>query len=416
MTEPSELFRRPALERHRVRVAGEVTLPHPPGFRMATLMLLIVSAAAIAFAATATYARRETVSGWVVPDAGLVRVKARRAGVLERLDVAEGQHVASGQQIAIIRVPNDLSDGDANDQLAESLARQTTYRSLEAEAAIDVLERELSQVRAQSVNLDEEIIEAERRVGLQQERVALGRAEYTRVEGLAAQGFFPRAEVANRRAALLSVEQEHSQLKSALLSARRQKSDLSARLDSLPRQIAAGRASAGQDTEGLAQQRTQLRSQQTHVVRAQTSGRISALAVRAGQAVSNEATIAVITPEGSTLEAELFVPSRGVGFVRSGQDVRLMIDAFPYQKFGVSGGRIAHVSSTVVAPGEIEVPGVELREPVFRARVALHRPWVEAYGARAPLQAGMLFRADIIVERRSLLEWLLDPLYAAGRR
>ena len=49
-------------------------------------------------------------------------------------------------------------------------------------------------------------------------------------------------------------------------------------------------------------------------------------------------------------------------------------------------------------------------------RAALARERVDAYGAMMPLQPGMLLRAEVVIDRRSLLEWLFDPIFAAGRR
>ena len=42
--------------------------------------------------------------------------------------------------------------------------------------------------------------------------------------------------------------------------------------------------------------------------------------------------------------------------------------------------------------------------------MALDRPDIDAYGKRMPLQPDMLLNADIILEKRSLMSWLLDPL------
>jgi membrane fusion protein len=53
---------------------------------------------------------------------------------------------------------------------------------------------------------------------------------------------------------------------------------------------------------------------------------------------------------------------------------------------------------------------IELKEPAYRITVALDRPDIDAYGKKIPLQADMLLRADIILEKRSLISWLLDPL------
>ena len=60
-----------------------------------------------------------------------------------------------------------------------------------------------------------------------------------------------------------------------------------------------------------------------------------------------------LLPDGASLLAELFVPSRAIGFVEPGQRVRLMVDAFPYQRFGTLGGRVETVSQAVLSPNEV---------------------------------------------------------------
>jgi membrane fusion protein len=124
----------------------------------------------------------------------------------------------------------------------------------------------------------------------------------------------------------------------------------------------------------------------------------------------------VITPLDGKLEAELLAPSRAIGFVTPGQEVRLQLQAFPHQRFGLERGTVRTISATVLAPSEVSIPGLDIREPVFRVRVSLDRDYVEAYGARIPMQAGMLLSADIVFDRRSLVEWLFDPIYAVRHR
>lgn len=50
-------------------------------------------------------------------------------------------------------------------------------------------------------------------------------------------------------------------------------------------------------------------------------------------------------------------------------------------------------------------------EPVYRIVVSLTRQAVTAYGQPIALQPGMQLEADVIIERRRLIEWVLDPLY-----
>ena len=67
------------------------------------------------------------------------------------------------------------------------------------------------------------------------------------------------------------------------------------------------------------------------------------------------------------------------------------------------------ISQTILTKSDTFTP-IELKEPAYRITVALDRPDIDAYGKKIPLQADMLLRADIILEKRSLISWLLDPV------
>lgn len=226
----------------------------------------------------------------------------------------------------------------------------------------------------------------------------------------------PRRELEARRSAELSIQQESSTLSSQALTYEREIGEVNARLASIPIDLLAARAEAASTRAGLDQQATQTEAQGRYVVVATVAGRVAALPVVAGQTVTPGAVVAVLTAGDSVLEAELYAPSRAAGFVREGQEVRLLYQAFPHQKFGTGEGVVTSVSRTVLAPAEVAIPGLQVQEPVFRVRVELAKDSVAAYGENLPLQPGMLVSADVVIDRRSLLEWLLDPLYAAGRR
>jgi membrane fusion protein len=117
------------------------------------------------------------------------------------------------------------------------------------------------------------------------------------------------------------------------------------------------------------------------------------------------------------MEVHLFAPSRAIGFIRPGQEVQLRYQAYPYQKFGIHRGTVMAVSRSVVAPAEVPQPMADAsREPVYRIRVAIEHQQVMAYGEPQALRAGMAVEADVIVDRRRLIEWVFEPLYSlAGR-
>ena len=118
-----------------------------------------------------------------------------------------------------------------------------------------------------------------------------------------------------------------------------------------------------------------------------------------------------IIPENSPLEIELLLPTRSAGFVKLGDEVKIRFDAFPYQKFGVASGKIVNIDQAVILPTDTILP-IEVKEAVYRVRASIQYQSISAYGDTFPLKVGMTADADIILEKRSLLEWLLDPIYA----
>jgi len=53
---------------------------------------------------------------------------------------------------------------------------------------------------------------------------------------------------------------------------------------------------------------------------------------------------------------------------------------------------------------------LQAREPVYRVDVALQNQTVSALGQELPLRPGMLVNADLLLEKRSILEWIFEPV------
>ena len=109
------------------------------------------------------------------------------------------------------------------------------------------------------------------------------------------------------------------------------------------------------------------------------------------------------------------MPTSAAGFVAPGQRVRLMYEAFPYQRFGTYWGTVETVSRAVLGPDDVRGP-VRPREPSYRLTARLDRASVDAFGREVALQPEMGVRADIVLERRSLAAWVTEPLLAAWSR
>jgi len=412
----SELFRREAVHHATRRLEGEVILATPLSIRTLGLFLAGIIFAAVIFAASATYARKATVGGLLTPDQGMIRATIQASGSLQSIMVKEGDTVAAGDRLAVVNMTTETASGNLGEALSRGLKTESVAARAKAESALARLqvEREQSNIRLTKTEAEKEQITLQ--IALQEKRLQLAQADLERGETVASKGFMARKELDSRRTGVLSAEQDLASLRRLLSTSERDIADIKARLASIPLEIQGARAEAAGAAGALEQRSLDAEARRLQFVIAPISGRIAALPVTVGQTIAAGATVAVLIPEGGRLEAELLAPSRSIGFIKPGQEVRISLQAFPYQRFGTLSGRVRSVSATVLAPAEVAIQGLNIQEPTFRIRVSLSRDAMTAYGESIPLQPGMLVSADVVFDRRSLLQWLFDPIYAVAGR
>jgi membrane fusion protein len=412
----SELFRREAVAHATRRLDGQVVLATPVSVSTLGMFLAVVIFAATVFAALGSYSRKATVPGYLIPDQGMIRATASAGATLQSIMVREGDMVRAGDRIAVLSMSTETTAGNVGEVISQGLTSETLAARIKAESRLAQLEVEREQANIRLAKMEAEHKQITTQAGLQAQRLQIARDEYNRGVEIASKGFLARREVDARRLTVLGAEQELAAHNRQLASAESSIADIKARLASIPLEINAARSEASTAEASLQQRRAEAEARRLQFVTAPVSGRVAALPIITGQTIGAGGTLAIIVPVDGKLEAELLAPSRAVGFVQTGQDVEISLQAFPYQRFGTIRGTVRTVSSTVIGPNEIGIQGLRVEEPVFRIRVSLSRETVQAYGQAIPMQPGMLASAEIVFDRRSLLHWLFDPIYAVGRR
>ena len=215
-------------------------------------------------------------------------------------------------------------------------------------------------------------------------------------------------EFRRRQVAALEQKQVLSALYQQLAAKQNQLTETRFSLKQLPTLMAQKVQALRNELSAAEQRMAEIKGRGAYVIRAPAAGRVSTLQATAGQNADPQRLQLEIIPEDSVLQAELFLPARAVGFVETGQPVRILYDAFPYQHFGTYRGRVVRVSQTILTSSDAAGP-IKLNEPAYRVTAAIERPDIDAYGKRVPLQPDMLLKADVILERRSLISWLTNP-------
>lgn len=409
----SQLFRAEVFQQKKDRLSGSVSIAVPLSWQAIGYLIFGSLIVAITFLSLASYARVETVTGAIVPDKGVAAIIPTRPGTITEVLVEDGEQVPKGATLVAIRAEEDSASGISAAALTEqAIAQQDASLIAQMSAAERSAAAQQSQILSQASGLRAEIDQLQSQIVLQQSLVTSARLDLDKAQSVAERGFISRADLQAREDSLLARQQQLSQLQQSL-SARRatlsqlssSAANISAQAQSEAANIAAARAQVAQQAAGNAGARS-------YALTAPVAGTVTALTMRSGQRVGLQSQIMAVIPQNARLRAELLVPSQAIGFVKRGQEVRLAIDAFPYQRFGTVTGKVTTVASSAVSQ-TLPNGAVVSAYPVV---VDISNPAVVAFGRREQLVPGMSLTARIITEKQSLIEWLFEPLFAVRRR
>lgn len=409
MTE-QPLFRQEVIDAGRDRLAGAVVAAVPPSSRLYTLVLGAIAAIMIAILVFGSYATSARVRGVVAYDAGIARIYPSAPGEIREVLVRPGQRIEAGAPVAAVAIAQgpqglaaQLVQLDAQDL---ELARQ-----IELAAALGTTEA--ATLEQQRSGLTASIASLERQRSLASGQIRIAESATRRATELAREGAGTQRQVEDSRAALLARRAEHEALTERLIAQREALRTLASQAQQRRLEAERNRSVLSAQRAGLAEQRDRLRRSDRLVLTAPIAGQVGDVSVQPGQRAVPERSLLTIVPEGSQLEVWLYAPSRAVGFVRPGQQVRLQFDAFPYQKYGAGRGTVVAVSEVPVEPANIDAE-LGIQEPVFRIRVRLDQVAPRA-SAERNLRPGMTLSANLVLERRGLWEMLFGPVIGALR-
>jgi membrane fusion protein len=410
------LFRQDAIDSKNRRIEGQVILAQPIRTHFLVLLIFTSVVGLGLWLGLGTYTRTEMVRGILVTDVSSAKIVAIRPGQVTQLLVREGDTVLAGQRLVLIRTEQSDEGGDSAIGLGlvaidnqQALAKQ--QETLSARRAASERER----VAVTLAGLRRQRSDLQAQIAFQQQAVASARQLFERVESIRKSGFVSEVEIERRRQASLATQGELARLRQQISALDSQSDQAAAELARASADAGSELASARSSAQGLAQQYAQLRGQRAYAITAPISGRVASLQTGIGRTAEASVPLMEIVPQDSPLHAEIYAPTRAIGFVQPGEEVRLLYDPFPYQRFGSFGGRVSKVSRAVIDPRELAAP-LDIKEAVYRIDVVPDAQAVDAFGQRLALQPGMTLTGDIVLDRRSFLEWLLEPLSAAMRR
>ncbi len=364
----------------------------PPPWMARALAWLLIALFLTALTAAIVVRVPETIESRfvLVPDGGADPIQSPRSAVIEEVLVREGQSVERGETLFVLRVDQVRewrAETDAGEQSLRS-ARETSRKLEETHAA---------ELRIK----DGEIEQARREVVFRTEHLRIMGDLVQRAETLATSGLIADMELASHR---LSLSESQKDLELARKTLAQKLLERGALETERARQRIAERSTAEALTIRLSSLEQPLAASSNDLLAVRAPYDAVCLNVTqqsSGRVVGPGDELCQLTPTTRRLHARLQLPESGLPRLEPRQRVRLLFDAFPYQRYGVVTGVVDWISPAAVARAEgsdfVGVASMEAAE-------------IRSGGSVFPLKAGMKGKARITVGRRALIEFLLEPL------
>ncbi len=344
----------------------------------------------------------ETVSAPFVlaPRLGTDPVRALRRGIIEQVNLVEGQSVKEGDKLFVIR------SEQTGEQSADLRTLETELRS-----ANESLRLASEKFRSQQQAAAEERVRLQGRIEHLEKMVELKSGELTLAREVAESYAQLRREGLAGATTLKEKQTEVSRLSGQIEQYRNEQRDTRAALEKIGRDEELQRNEYREREralqEDIEKNKIQLANRSQWVANNQgtqfittapCSGTILKLHVKTNSALVAEGEVLCeLACASERLQAELKIPQTGAGRVKTGQGVKLLYDSFPYQQFGVKFANVRWISPTTSTPE-------------FRAIADIADVSINVLGQPTPLKAGMGGRAEVVIAKRSLMSIAFDPI------
>lgn len=418
----SDLFRQEVLEHKKVSSwQGDTALPNTFSLKIFLIILLIILTGIISLLFFGSYTERRTVSGYLTPIQGLVKVTSSNSGVVSKVYVKEGENVNANQSLLILQSQQYGQLGDYNSQIKKNLEDRLSVINIQP-TLVDKDYGERKNIAIEAIN----DLDTKKKINLEQiallkGKILISETNYKNYNQALAEGAVSVLEIQTVKEKLIEL---NTQLNSLIENNKSLDSQIQTKVLEI-KQLELQKQKELNDIKtqksSINQSLLEVEKQITTIIKSPTSGKVTALNVQSNQLINQSKLLLSIIPSDSILKANLLVPPSDIGFIKVGDSVSIRYDAFPYQKYGQAKGKIISISKTTINPTDIlDVGGVNLtsqnNKPFYLVDVALDNQYFNVDGTKKSLATGMTFTADIRLENRKLYQWILDPLLSLRER
>ena len=323
----------------------------------------------------------------LVPRDGADPIQSPRLATVSRVLVTEGQTVATGAELFILR-----SD--------EIRAFDTQLRTLTADLHTQELTlAKMDEAYAAEANIkNAQVSQAESELRFREKQTASNRDLLNRLEKLSKSGGFSQIDLIKLQLEAAGSEKDQAVAQRTLEQVRLERQQLENQ-NSRKRAEQAGEVEKLKMKLGALKGDLENSQQNLLTIRAPYDAVILSLAQRnVGSVVQSGQELCQLGRTEAKPLARLMLNESGLAKLKSDQPVRFFFEAFPYQRYGALSGKLDWVSPSPVtdSSGQHFVALASIDESANRRHL--------------PLRSGMKGEARVRVGSRTLIEFALEPI------
>jgi membrane fusion protein len=409
------LFRPEANGRQAPQLYGDIVLIRPLSLAVLLWIVLCFCAFLACLLAFGHYTSKTYVTGILLPDRGILKVFPAQTGTLVECHVRNGQRVQKGE--VLFSLTSDRSTTAIRSVSVESQRQFLSRR----QSFVDELTLSALLSAQQAANLRDHLYKLDRQQAALAEEIATTGAQLKldeeaveRYRQLHHENLISVLDLREKERAPLERQKALAELQRSKISLEQEQRDLQSQLERLPLQLRLQNAPLERAISELDGQLNELDASHRAVVRAPADGTLAAVLDHLGMNVDPTTALAALVPAGAHLQAYLYAPSSALGSIKSGKTALLRYRAYPSEQFGQQVANLSEISQVAISPAEYTArTGVVARESMYEMIAKLPSQSLTVLGQSHDLWPGMELEADILLERRSLCDWLLEPILAA---
>jgi len=378
-------------------------------------------------------------NGQVVPTSQIHSVQHLEGGIVAQVLVHEGQFVEKGDVLVKLdpaqavseleqtraresglalraerlrafaegRTPNFAVVSEVGDGQTQSQDQSTIFVAQEnaRDSALDVLEKQISQRRADIALMNDQVQSVNRQIEVMGKEVEL-REQLMKDNLITKLSYYSFVREFER------LKGDRARLLGQTRTAREALGEADSRFRDQSRKLNHDAYNEmGTVTAELAQLREARSKLEDRVARleitAPVRGIVQELAVTSpGTVIQQGGLVTKILPVDDALIVENQITPRDVGHVKPGQPVRIKVASYDFARFGAVTGTLTRVSPSTFLD--------EKKAPYYKGQVTLTKGYVGEDPERNRILPGMTVQVDVITGEKTILQYLLKPIYLAA--